>query len=81
MNSLKTEKDYLAAVRRAEIEFGPEHIQTGDALVQLAKFYEHCGLLQAESNCDERIHAIMEAYLNEFIDKKALNRGLFVRLR
>jgi uncharacterized protein YciU (UPF0263 family) len=49
-------------VKRAELEFGPEHLQTGDALVALAKFYERCGLLDAANDCDERIHGILEKY-------------------
>ncbi len=64
MNSLKTEKDYLGAVRRAEVEFGPDHVQTGAALVELAKFYERCGLLDAANDCDERIHGILQKNFN-----------------
>lgn len=81
MNFWKTEKDYLAAVEYAELEFGPDHIETGAALVELAKFYERDGRLEAANACDDRIHSIMEDYLTKFIDKNALTRGWFIRLR
>ncbi|HEY9758823.1 MAG TPA: hypothetical protein V6C97_26885 [Oculatellaceae cyanobacterium] len=61
----KTEKDYLAAVQAAESEFGPMHVQTGAALVELAKYYERVGLLDAANDCDERIHGILEKYLSK----------------
>jgi hypothetical protein len=64
MMSLRTEEEYLAAVKYAELEFGPDHLQTGDALVALAEFYERCGLLEAANACDERIHEILEKYLS-----------------
>ena len=63
MRSLKRETDYLAAVERAESEYGPDHLQTGDALVALAKFYESAGLFRSASACDERIQLILEKYL------------------
>ncbi|HEY9684275.1 MAG TPA: hypothetical protein V6C86_22035 [Oculatellaceae cyanobacterium] len=64
MSMLKTENDYLAVVRRAEIEFGPNHVQTGDALVELAKFYERVGLLDAANDCYDRMNGILERYYN-----------------
>ncbi|HEY9680661.1 MAG TPA: hypothetical protein V6C86_03625 [Oculatellaceae cyanobacterium] len=62
MNSTKTEKDYLAAVQSAEAKFGPDHLQTGDALVELAKFYERVGLLDAANDCYDRMNGILEKY-------------------
>jgi hypothetical protein len=59
----KTEADYKQALADAEAEFGPDSIMTGDALVDLARFYERCGLLNAANDCDERIHKILERYL------------------
>ncbi|HEY9753601.1 MAG TPA: hypothetical protein V6C97_00415 [Oculatellaceae cyanobacterium] len=62
MSTLKTENDYLAAVRRAEIEFGPNHVQTGNVLVELANFYERVGLLDAANDCYDRMNGILEKY-------------------
>jgi hypothetical protein len=59
----RTEADYKQAVAEAEAEYGPDSIMTGDALVDLARFYERCGLLDAANDCDERIHGILEKYL------------------
>jgi hypothetical protein len=59
----RTEVDYKRAVADAEAEYGPDSILTGDALVDLARFYERCGLLDAAKDCDERIHGILERYL------------------
>jgi hypothetical protein len=59
----RTEADYKQAVADAEAEFGPDSIMTGDALVDLAQFYQRCGLLDAANDCDERIHGILERYL------------------
>jgi hypothetical protein len=59
----RTEADYKQAVADAEAEFGPDSIMTGDALVNLAQFYQRCGLLDAANDCDERIHGILERYL------------------
>ena len=60
---LRTEADYKQAVADAEAEFGPDHVQTGAALVDLAKYYERLGLLDAANDCDDRIHGILEKYL------------------
>ena len=60
---IRTEDYYKRAVEVAEAEFGPDSIMTGDALVDLAQFYECCGLLDAANDCDERIHGILERYL------------------
>ena len=62
---IRTEADYKRSVEVAEAEFGPESIMTGNALVDLAQFYERCGLLDAANDCDERIHWILEKYLLE----------------
>jgi hypothetical protein len=59
----RTEADYKHAVTDAEVEFGPDSILTGDALVDLARFYERSGLLDAANDCDERIRGILERYL------------------
>lgn len=61
---LRTEQDYLDAVRSAELKYGREHLQTGDALVALAKFYERAGLLDKRDVCDERIRDILEKFLS-----------------
>lgn len=61
---LRTEQDYLEAVKDAEITYGPDHIKTGNALVALAEFYERSGLLDRANACDERIHEILEKFLS-----------------
>jgi hypothetical protein len=60
----RTESDYKQAVADAVAEFGPDSILTGDALVNLARFYEQYGLLDAANDCDERIRGILEKYLS-----------------
>jgi hypothetical protein len=59
----RTESEYKQALADAEAEYGPDSILTGDALVDLAQFYERCGLLDAANDCDERIRGILEKYL------------------
>ncbi|HEY9756747.1 MAG TPA: hypothetical protein V6C97_16380 [Oculatellaceae cyanobacterium] len=53
------------ALRAAEVRYGPNHVQTGFVLVQLAEFY----LLHerhAESNeCQERVRLILDVWLKE----------------
>jgi hypothetical protein len=68
-------KKFYPAVRVSELvnirvsdidpEFGPDQVQTGAALVDLAKYYERLGLLDAANDCDDRIHGILENYLLE----------------
>jgi hypothetical protein len=60
---IRTEADYKQAVANAEAEFGPDSIMTGIALIDLAQFYERCGLLEAANDCDERVHGILDRYL------------------
>jgi hypothetical protein len=63
MRILKSEDDYKQAVADAEAQYGADSILTGGALVNLAQFYEHCGLLDAADACDLRIRGILEKYL------------------
>jgi hypothetical protein len=60
---IRTLADYKQAVADAEAQYGRGSIMTGDALVDLARFYERCGLFDAANDCDERIHKILEKYL------------------
>lgn len=62
---LRTEQDYLDAVRSAELKYGRDHLQTGDALVALAKFYERAGLIKKRDVCDARIREILEKFLGD----------------
>ena len=59
----KSENDYKQAVADAEAQYGADSIMIGDALIDLARFYERFGLWDAANDCDLRIHGILEKYL------------------
>lgn len=59
------EKRLKASLKIAEERFGPDHLNTGHALVQLAEFYLANNRRAESDRCHERIRRIIELWLKE----------------
>ncbi|HEY9685165.1 MAG TPA: hypothetical protein V6C86_26565 [Oculatellaceae cyanobacterium] len=53
------------ALRAAEVRCGPNHVQTGFVLVQLAEFYLLHDRHTESNECQERVRLILDVWLKE----------------
>lgn len=60
----KKQKELIQAAQYAQQEFGAYHVDSGAGLIELGRYYEGLGLLDADGICEQRIQEILQSFLS-----------------